>query len=296
MGKTSGDVSRKAGYSTRWHSLKSNPLTSAAMGIWGRKIVVPRVHPWVFCIATGRCGTNTLADMLALHPDICAEHEPYPQPSREVLEACGRGDFSDMQQLWAADKFPRMAFAARNSKVYLETTHLYVHTFVDLSIKEFGDKLKVVHLHRDVDKTVRSFMQRNQDPKHDPWLIRPDAPDVVLQMRDDLATGGAFDDIYFRLFWYCHEVRARAERLKTEHPNIELIDFPTEKLNSKEAVTDLLARFGLNAPAAVLDKCGVRSNVAKTKVAPVDLPSDAQRAEFLGALQGAYEKAGLSFG
>lgn len=249
----------------RWHSLKSNPLTSAAMNVWGRQVTARTVGTWAFCAATGRCGTNTLAEMMAAHPDVCALHEPYPQPSDRMLAGFARGETADISRYWAGEKFPRVAYAARGHKAYIETSHLFIHTFAERAWETFGKRLKVIYLHRDVDQTARSFLQRGQDPANDPWLIHPAARNVVLDVARDVAPGAPFDDAYLRLVWYCHEISAQALAFHRRHPEVSLLDLATEDLNNRNAIARLLEDLGLTPSEAVLATCGSRHNAsAKT--------------------------------
>lgn len=264
------------------------------MGAWGRHHVVKQVETWIFCAATGRCGTNTLAEMLAVHPDISAFHEPYPQPSFGILESHGAGDTAATARYWHHEKFPRVAYAARHSRAYLETSHLFIHTFADLAWETFGNRLKVIHLHRDVHQTARSFLQRGQDPARDPWLIRPGAQNVVLDVRDAVAPGADFDSPYLRLVWYCHEIRAQAQDFRRRHPETGLLELATEDLNDRDVIARLLADLGLAPDEAVLDTCGQRHNAARSKPqAPSDL-DPGRLAAFEALLAARYAAAGLS--
>lgn len=281
---------------TRWHSLKSNPLTSAMIGRWGRHFVVPKVSAWVFCAATGRCGTNTLADMMALHPAVRSLHEPYPQPSHAVLRALEAGDTGPLEALWRSEKLPRMLWAARGHRVYLETTHLFVHTFTRQALEQFGGRMKLIHLHRDVARTAQSFLGRGQDPLDNPWLIHPAAPGTVLDLGDALLPGGAFDDHYLRLVWYCHEVHARALRFAARHPQVALFDLATEDLNDTAAMTRLMEWIGVEPDPAVLARCGLRSNASDRRpAAPAGL--DAGRLAALEErIDAAWSASGLAEG
>lgn len=286
--------SQSAPRTGRWHSLKSNPVTSAMMGVWGRHHVVKQVEGWIFCAATGRCGTNTLAEMVAVHPDVSAFHEPYPQPSFGILESRGTGDTATMANYWHREKFPRVTYAAQNSRAYLETSHLFIHTFANLAWESFGSRLKVIHLHRDVHQTARSFLQRGQDPANDPWLIQPSAQNIVLDIKDAVAPGAAFDSPYLRLVWYCHEIRAQAQDFQRRHPDTDLLNLATEDLNDRDVITRLLENLGLTAHEAVLDKCGQRYNTARAKPqAPPDLDAG-QLSDFEALLADRYKAAGLT--
>lgn len=287
-------TSKNVTQAKRWHSVKSNPITSALMGAWGRHHVVNQVSTWAFCAATGRCGTNTLAEMLAVHPDIKAFHEPFPQPSFEILKRHGTDDNSIMAQYWHREKFPRVAYAARGGKAYLETSHLFIHTFAEQAWETVGQRMKVIHLHRDVHDTARSFLQRGQDPANDPWLIHPNSKKVLLNVNEAVSAGGEFDDPYLRLVWYCHEIRAQAQNFKQQHPEIDLLDIATEDLNSPDVIAQLLRDLDLSIDTAVLEKCGQRYNASRSKPeAPTSL-DQGKLAAFEALLADRYGAANLA--
>lgn len=276
-----------------WRSVKSNPLILSAAAALGRTFVRPSVKWWVFCAATGRCGTNTLADLLAFHPDIGARHEPFPQPSHHILAACDRGDARMIADYWKA-KAPRIYRAARGFEVYLETTHLFLHSFADCAVREFGERMKVIHLRRDVHETARSFFRRGQDPAGDPWLIRPSGSGVVLDVAAETAPGGPFDDHYLRLVWYCCEVHARTLRFSIDHPEIEVVSMRTADLNDKGAVARLLSALDLEPNVTVLDKCGARSNASATPPEPPAGLDPGRLAAFEALLDEKYRQSGLA--
>jgi hypothetical protein len=288
-------MSREPKFSEQsFDSARNNPLTRFAARAYGRRVVAASVEKWAFCAATGRCGTNTLADLLAPHPDICARHEPYPQPSHDLLASRDAGDFAPVERYWEQKKTPKVYWEARGKKTYLETTHLFMHTFAESAVQEFGDKLVVIHIYRDAHATARSFLKRGQDPINDPWLIHPGGKNVVLDVTDAVAPGGAFDDHYLRLVWYAHEVFARVLKLKAQNPELHLIDFPTDNLNSEAAVKDLLSALGLSHHPDVLANVGKRSNASATPPTPPTHLDAGRIEQFEALLNERYKATGLA--
>lgn len=132
-------------------------------------------------LSNGRVGTDTLAHVLDLSPEIRAYHEPSPQLMAERLDAYHHLDKEPerIRQVFVENRANRLASAWLGGKVYAETSARL--TFFAPIIAEMLPNSKFLHLHRHPGDIVRSGMRRgwyNQHPA-DHARLRPaeDDPD-----------------------------------------------------------------------------------------------------------------------
>ena len=116
----------------------------------------------VYALSTGRTGTQTLAAMLRLSPQIVAQHEPAPRLVMATYEAYMESTSADWLEKWSRfvlasrDDFVLEANAA--GKVYVESNNRL--TYVAKALQAAFPASKFIFSHRDPFKVIRSGMQR----------------------------------------------------------------------------------------------------------------------------------------
>jgi hypothetical protein len=250
------------GYHLQHRPWKINPATALAVRTVGRWLC-RGVERFVFLGSTGRSGTQTLAELLDHPPHCRALHEPYPQPAGDVLQEHLRGDSRRLRRLLQMRKLPNIYKAARGHRCYVETSHLFIFSYADMVFKEFGPRTQFIHLVRDRHAVARSFYKRGQDPRVDPWLIRPDAPTNIIHIDQLNEQETAWDHRYLRLLWYWYEVQARSLAFAARHPQMPTRVMRTEQLNDREHVAGLLAWLGLDLDPTILNRVGLKANASK---------------------------------
>ena len=116
----------------------------------------------VFIVSAGRSGSQMLARMLAVHPAICALHEPLPPLNAEAYLAWSHRKPWRFGSVTTAVKKKRRhlvdEIASANGLIYVESSHFASHLIAQLD-EIFGAKF--VHLVRDGRDFVRSGMARD---------------------------------------------------------------------------------------------------------------------------------------
>lgn len=247
-----------------WKAFKINPFTAAAARHGGR-LLCRDVESFIFCAATGRCGTTTLRSLLSEIPECSAHHEPHPQMFGETLRACNNGDDAPMKRMFWQRKVPNVYWAARNKRWYFESSYLFLLTCWHEAVKEFGSRMQVVNVRRDPDEVAASFYGREMEPLTDPWLPHPMEPRNVLDLREHLKEGAPFDHMYYRLLWYCYEVDARTIRFKNAYPRIPVHFITTQGLNDTTQVETLLANLGIPMTDTLRAAVGTQANQSPQK-------------------------------
>lgn len=122
--------------------------------------------PSVWCLATGRCGTRTLARVLDLSDDVDAHHDRPPLKPP---------DWPDGEAI-AAERQGRLKTGWSSHGAYAETSPILFHAREEIASKL--DRARFIHLHRDPIATVLSGMQAGwEDADSEPayWeQIHPD--------------------------------------------------------------------------------------------------------------------------
>ena len=116
----------------------------------------------VFALSTGRTGTQTLAAMLELSPDVMARHEPAPRLVKATFDAFMERGANGWLEKWAP-----IALAARDDfvldanavgQVYVESNNRL--TYIAEAMCEAFPASKFIFSHRDPYQVIRSGMQR----------------------------------------------------------------------------------------------------------------------------------------
>ena len=151
-------------------------------------------------LSSGRVGTDTLAHVLDLSPEIRAYHEPRPNFLVEQLEVYqyGRRDPERFRRIFVEGRARRLASARMAGKIYAETSMRL--TFFAPLIADLLPGAQFLHLHRHPGDVVRSGMRRGWYDQHeaDAWRLRPTEDDPLW---DEWQTWDAFT----KTCWYWNE-------------------------------------------------------------------------------------------
>jgi len=253
-----------------------NPVTAALVRAIGRRRC-RSVKGYVFTASTGRCGTATLAQLLAAGRGCVSGHEPVPQLRHGDLQRFQLGDDGLLHRFFRHRKLPRILLTAAGHDWYCETSHLFITSFCEAAAAEFGDRLHVVHLQRDPARVAASRYVRGDDPlNRGGHLVPLHGARTLLPLGHLLEDGGEFAGRYFRLLWYCYEVWARTLRFQRRHPAVRMHALTTADLNDREHVCALLGGIGITPDLEALDrKMAVRWNESPVRPA---IPADVDHA------------------
>lgn len=116
----------------------------------------------VFALSTGRTGTQTLAAMLRLSPQVVAQHEPAPRLVKATFDAYMEAQDEGWIEKWTpfmlATRDDFVLEANANGKVYVESNNRL--TYVAPAVMAAFPASKFIFSHRDPYKVIRSGMQR----------------------------------------------------------------------------------------------------------------------------------------
>jgi len=213
----------------------------------------------VFVLSTGRCGTQTLAQLLDASPDIDAHHEPKPFFLKDTLNAyenaraddafaksftrkyllarlCTRADTQSMRRtLWAG-------------RCYAESANRLTYVAADLA--RFLPRSKFVFLHRDPAAVVRSCMRRAFYSSGHAW----DKKRIVPRPGTAAAQEWSGWNNFQRVCWYWNEVNILALDFIRSLPPERRFILPSAHLfdPSSTSISELFAWCEARPPAPMV--------------------------------------------
>lgn len=250
------------------HAVKYNGVTAGLYRRWLRARAAD-VRAFVFVATTGRSGSQSLARIFEAVDGAVCRHEPHP-----VLgDTCPPGRDRDgyFRHLFRVLKAPHVLRDARGHRFYVETNHQFVKRFAEEAVREFGRRLRVIHLRRDPVAVATSFYRIDSIPGRTErgrlWLLDPDDPGNRLPMADLLAPGAALDHDLYRCLWYWYETEARIADLRRRHPDLPMPTLETADLNDADALAACFRTLDIPLDRARLEAlAGTRLNTKRDDV------------------------------
>jgi hypothetical protein len=255
-----------------FNPLKHNDLV-AALAKPALRLRTRELERVIFTATTGRSGTLTLAKLFATVPTCVAVHEAPPVMNGPVLEAANFGNVALLERVYRQIKSINILRASIGYRYYMEANHLFVKTFIQQAVQDFGDRIAVIHLVRDPIEVATSIFRLEDYPgteRGNYWWLDYRAPSNLIQIADDLDSAGAFSHPFFRALWYWHEVEARIAAMRAQMPSLKVCRFETNWLNNVARVYELFDDLGLEYDKLLLAaKVGIREHdKAEEKTGP----------------------------
>ncbi|SPJ16837.1 hypothetical protein SBBP2_2180016 [Burkholderiales bacterium] len=217
----------------------------------------------------------TLAKLFSIVPDCVALHEPAPAMDGPVLKAASYGDATFVSQVYRQHKSLNILRAAVGYRYYMEANELFVKTFIQHAIDDFGDRLAIIHLVRPPIEVAMSLFRLQHYPGTDignDWFLDYRAPTNLIKMVDLLDANAEFSHPFYRALWYWYEIEMRISEWRTRKPSLKIIRFETDWFNDKYRITDFFGKLGIDYDKSRIDTMvGRKENLKKNlkHVAPL---------------------------
>jgi len=215
----------------------------------------------IFCINSGRSGSQYLAELLATARKVRCFHEPPPNMSGEALDLVTQHPYEFSRQerrikcVGIAHRLRKMA----PGKIYAETNHMFIKTFFDVVLAEYRN-VEVIVLRRELAKVIKSFGDMGYFSKASPvswrWMSRADAATTALPPVMPFDEMDPCD----RAIAYLLDIEARAVRFKSEYPNVRTHDIRLEALNDIKSVQAFFKQLRIAPTGATKELCGAPVN------------------------------------
>ena len=213
----------------------------------------------IFTATTGRSGTLTLTKLFAAVPGCRADHEAHPVMNGAVLRAASYGDTALVNRVYERVKAVNIRRAAVGYRYYFEANHLFIKTFANNAVADFGRPRRGRAPWRPAVEVANSIYQLGDYPgteRGNYWWLDHRAPKNLLAMADILESDPEFSHPFYKALWYWHEVEARIAAWRTR-------GLP----RSRSSISRPDGSMTWIACAVLLDKLGVQYD--KALLAPV---------------------------
>lgn len=220
----------------------------------------------IFCINSGRCGSQYLFNILGSAKNVIAFHEAQPTMSgNEMMNLVNYHDYKFSYNKRKNIKIPIIKQTINKSgKIYAETNHMFIKTFWDVSVDEFGQDIFVIILRRPLSKVLRSFMRLEYFGKNTEalkWMTSPNAKTAAIKAIANDKNLKSID----KCIAYLIDIEARAQRFVKDYPNVKIYSTKVEDLNNVSEVISLFEAIGLEKTVKTNEAIGKIVNQRKRK-------------------------------
>jgi len=224
---------------------------------------------YIFCISTGRCGTDYLSKLLTTIDDCSSFHEQRPRLHKHVMQEYLQGNKKPIQKLMA-QKIEKVR--SHKKVLYADTTHVFIKSF-GWEIPKYipQEEIGVIILKRDIDKVAESTHRTQSGPFNAlgrDWIIYPNGNNIVKPPLSVLEyellrvlmkiwwkikgnSGVKKYPPYFKIQsiklikWYYRETYAMAEKYQKSFPKISYVEVSLDELNTFEGFEKIVSAFRL---------------------------------------------------
>ena len=215
---------------------------------------------YIFCINTGRAGSEYLAHLFDSAKGVAAFHEPRPYMTGDVLKWVTEDSYENTysKRIYKADAIKK-ALKEEGKKIYAETNHMFIKTFFDIAVNELNN-VKIVHLKRNVLDVLISFCElgyfseRNTAWKD--WMVSPYARTAAVPC---LIPEEKQDHIGL-IIAYLIDIYARAERFKKDYPDVPVYEVHLSQLNDINEVDKMFDWLGTSMTDKTKELIGKKQN------------------------------------
>jgi hypothetical protein len=206
---------------------------------------------YLFCINTGRSGSDYLTELFAQAENAVSLHEALPIMNGVPMQRYNEGDESALRALMPVKLAEIRKKASNGHKIYCETNHSFVKGWGWLVPEVVPqEQIGVIVLRRAPEQVIHSHLRVRNVPGTTSWsrtwVLTPGAA------RDHCSAPDR-DDHYGLCRWYVEEIERRAQAYKSRFPEITYLECDLEQLNDRRFVGEIFERFGL-VPSPRLDE------------------------------------------
>jgi len=263
-------------------------------------------HPvsFIFCISTGRSGTDYLKTLFDHSENCHSFHEKDPICNGRAMYNYLRGRQNAMRKL-TEQKTNKIQEITHDGSTYVETNHCFLKGFgwiIPQYIPE--DKIGVVILTRDKTKTANSLLRTSSTPLTavgKKWMVTPAAKGSFLKpptryllppkltyllflclkqlfrgkklytalgLKKPSTPQLIIDYEYECCKWYVEETAAQTKAYRNRFKNISFYKVDLEELNHQSKIEEMFGHFGLVAKPSLIDIIGKPTNLKDQVIKP----------------------------
>ena len=219
-------------------------------------------HRLIFCINSGRSGSNYLSDILDSALEVNSFHEPSPTMAGDYLNIIEKYDYkqSFRKRYFKVYSIKETFLHLPDKTVYCETNHMFIKTFFDVVIHGFPGQIEVIRLRRYLPKVLKSFMELGYFSENNRswrfWMSSPNAVTSAIPCINDDKNLDACD----LSIAYLIDIEARFLRFKTQYPTIKVHEIRLEQLNQFSNIQSFFSQLRITPSDATQDLCAKKIN------------------------------------
>ncbi|ADR22204.1 hypothetical protein MATR_01550 [Marivirga tractuosa] len=246
---------------------------------------------FIFCINSGRSGSNYLSHLFNESYNCNSFHEPKPVMNGDFIYKYlngGNYDFNAALNI----KFETIIKSKTKAK-YFEANHTFIKGFGWFTNKFLTpEEVAIIILKRNPKEVALSFIKNNVSPYNvvgRNWIILPTCKNPIISpkkfVRHSFLVFHIHKFIYYCIYWahkffkiqikkpsilrntelkflrwYVVELNARAIKFQTDFPEYKYIHLDYSELNSRKKILDIAKTLGLNINQNFIDFIGNRKN------------------------------------
>lgn len=253
---------------------------------------------YIFCINTGRSGSNYLSNLFKHAEKVISRHEMKPIGHSEEMRQYFKGNHEPMRKL-TKKKLENIHKLCANDEVFIETSHMFIKGFGWILAELLPhEEVGIIILNRDKSKIVSSFQRIDSvalTNRGKNWMITPNikkpytAPPSILGFHKatysmmkllkhiekgchslikkifpkfQLQQLSFFDRYNIKcLEWYVDEINALGEKFQQCYPKMHYRSVYVDDLNDITQVKKLFEYFNLEATAELTKVVGSATNL-----------------------------------
>jgi hypothetical protein len=208
-------------------------------------------HRLIFCINSGRSGSNYLSELLGTAEEVISYHEPSPSMTGDYLRMINKFDYatSFSKRRFKSSTIKDILLKIPDGKIYCETNHMFIKTFFDVVTQDFP-KIEVIILRRYLPKVLKSFIELGYfSDKNQAWRFWMSSPNAVTAAIPCIDVDANLDQWDLSIA-YLIDIEARAKRFQQEYPGINTYEVPLEELNNFTKVESLFEQLKITSTDA----------------------------------------------
>jgi len=252
---------------------------------------------YIFCISTGRSGTEYLANLFHCANNCTVFHELEPVGNGKAMYNYLRGNGHEMAKL-TEQKITIINEETVSGNVHVDTNHCFIKGFgwfIPSLIPQ--DQIGVVILTRNKDKVAQSLLRIGCTPLSKVGHKWMSTPMVKAPLLNPPARYGLSSKLTYGLFfvlkqffrgkkaytylglkkpktpkaiidyeldccrWYIEELALQAKAYQSKYKDISFYEADLEELNNFSKVRDMFEFFGLDENVSLIDTVGKAANL-----------------------------------
>jgi hypothetical protein len=200
---------------------------------------------YIFCINSGRNGSEYLTKLLSEADNTVSIHEGSPIMNGSPMEKFNNGDSQELETLMPLKMREILKLSKNGRKIYCESNHSFIKGWGYLLPDKYipQEEIGVIILRRDIDRTAYSLLRIHNIPSSSEWaktwLLTSNAERNLSKPSDHASP-------YELCQWYAAETYLRAEEYKKMFPRIKYVECDLEQLNNYNFVLEMFSFFGLS--------------------------------------------------